>query len=68
MSRISTSLENLDNTRPTGVVSKNSSGNLNTFCNKEKCNATAAFNAPKNGVKSLMNAVIAVMMNLNIDF
>ena len=50
-SSASISLEKRDNTRPCGVVSKNSIGNFNTFCNKTKCKTVAACKAPKCGTK-----------------
>lgn len=52
-SRASISLENLDMTRPLGVVSKNSIGNLRTFSNNMKCKILAARNAPKCGTSAV---------------
>lgn len=52
-SSISMSLENLDNIRPEGVVSKNDKGNRKTVNNNLLCIITAALQQPMTGNKSV---------------
>lgn len=52
VSTTSTSLENLDSMRPSGVTSKNCNGAFNTFPNNSSCSIRAARHPAKNGIKS----------------
>lgn len=49
-STTSTSLENLDNILPVGVVSKNMIGKRKTLCNKCLCKIAAAVTQPSSGI------------------
>lgn len=59
-SNISTSFDDRDNIRPTGVTSKNNCGARNTPFNMYLCSIIAARMQPNFGAKSLIIAVIAV--------
>lgn len=53
LSTVSTSLENRESSLPTGVTSKNCSGDLSTLSNMSACNNLAAFQHAKNGIRSV---------------
>lgn len=59
VSTTSTSLENLESIRPSGVTSKNCKGAFNTLSNKSSCRIRAARQQAKYGIKSAKNDAIA---------
>lgn len=61
------SFENLDNTRPTGVVSKNINGARKIDHNMTAWRKTAAFNVPRRGERSQAIDAIALKKGLKIE-